>query len=133
MHYAIINDEGVCTGTAHLKKEENFPGYIPDDNPESRMGMKWTGTEWEEHTPEPKYKYVLSKYEFSQRFTLEEKVAIRQAAKNDVTLEVIIEDFAIAAHVDLQLPAVQDYLGYLVSQGLLTQERANEVATPEIM
>lgn len=85
-----------------------------------------------EADPQPVYK--ISKYQFFQRFTTAEKVAIKTAGNSgDVMIQVALEDLQLCTEVDLQNQGLQEYMGYLVQQGHLTQARADEILTPRYM
>lgn len=67
----------------------------------------------------------ISKVAFRNRFTLAEKVDIYTAAKTDPMVQIMMDDIAaVTTGVDLDFPSLVDGLGYLVSIGILTTERA---------
>lgn len=66
----------------------------------------------------------LSPYEFLSRMTPQERIGIRAAAKTDPIIEDFMALLNRAAAVYPLNPDVQAGLGYLVSQGKLTAERA---------
>jgi len=73
---------------------------------------------------------------FIMRFTPQERVAMRQAAKADNEYAPLIEDWLAIlndprlAYVELGDPNLIDAIGMMVSLGLLTQERADIVMAP---
>lgn len=75
-------------------------------------------------TPKPIF---YTKYEFRQLFTQSEKVGIYTAAETDIVLRVALDDLASAEVIELYREETRNYLQYLVSQGLLSQERFNEI------
>ena len=71
---------------------------------------------------------VLTKEEFRARFRFSERVAIYEEAKTDTGVQVILDDLmAKDSGVDLGDPAVEASLDYLVSKGLLSEERRGEI------
>ena len=70
----------------------------------------------------------IPRIDWTRRFTLAERVAIRQAAKADPVIEDILELLAsvttgvLVSDVDTQMA-----LGYFAQQGLITPERAAEI------
>ena len=68
-----------------------------------------------------------SPLKFLQLFTLTERAAIRTLAKTDVIVEVFLSTLNIVSEVELSHPVTLQALGYMVLQGLITQERANEI------
>lgn len=73
---------------------------------------------------------------FIMRFTPQERVAMRQAAKADNEYASLIEDWLAIlndprlAYVELGDPNLVAAMGMMVSLGLLTQERADIVMAP---
>jgi hypothetical protein len=70
---------------------------------------------------------VLGSLAFRQLFTATERQAITQAAQTNTQLRVFIDDESSAGTVDLINPEVTTGIAMLVSAGLLTQDRANQV------
>jgi len=75
------------------------------------------------------YALPLTHLQFMTRFTMEERVAIRAAAKTDPVIDDFLElleisDYIYPAH-EMTLAGLQ----YMVSQNLLTSERAVEVGS----
>lgn len=71
----------------------------------------------------------ISKLDFRNRFTLEEKAAIESAADSDITAKVVQKDFDAATKIVLSDPDTVNGINYYVSVGLVTAERANEILT----
>lgn len=69
----------------------------------------------------------LSKLDFLSRFTPQERIAVRQASKTDPIVEDFLAMLDVAGNVVPTHPTTQQGLGYLVSQGLLTAERASTI------
>lgn len=99
---------------------------IPDDlnyagaeyNPETQLLNKLPGSAARK----------LSKVAFRARFTPAEQVAIYTAAKTDVVVQIMLDDVAaVRDSVDLDYPQLGDGLQYLVSLGILTPERKEQM------
>ncbi len=69
----------------------------------------------------------ITQYEFRNRFTIEEKVAIEEAAVVNPLVRVVVKDFDSAAHIDLTSPSIQEGVGVFVDQSLITELRAKEI------
>ena len=69
----------------------------------------------------------LTHLQFMTRFTMAERLAIRAAAKADPVIDDFLELLSISDYVYPTHPMTQAGLQYMVSQGLLTEERASEV------
>jgi len=84
--------------------------------------------------PPPPPQTVFTKYQFRSRFTLAELVAIDNFASSttlsDVhkaTLNTITKNFDVADSIDVTNSATIQGVEYLVTAGLLTQDRATEI------
>lgn len=89
-----------------------------------------------EETPSPAAPVHIDTPLFIMRFTPQERVAMRQAAKADSEYAPLIEDWLAIlndprlAYVELGDPNLIAAMGMMVSLGLLTQERADIVMSP---
>lgn len=63
--------------------------------------------------------------EFRQLFTLSELVAIKTST--DPVIGVFVDDLSVAVRVHLDHPRVLEGMNYLVSQGLITESRKQEI------
>ena len=92
------------------------------------------GKVWDEVAMEfvdaPPVQEGILKIDFMRRFTPEERVAIRTAAQTDQVLVDIEELLRAAQKVRLNHPDTIYGINYLVSVGLLTQARADEILQP---
>ncbi len=70
---------------------------------------------------------ILTQYEFRKLFTIEERVAITSAATSDPTVNTILGDLASTNDINMDDPGVLNSLGYLVSIGIITSNRMNEI------
>lgn len=81
----------------------------------------------------PIYKTQLSVLEFRDRFTQEEKLAIRQAQLVDMEVGILYDDLQAASFVDLEDPRVGSGLDLYISKGLLDPKRKDELLAPELV
>lgn len=78
--------------------------------------------------PEPVAKQTkFTKLEFQLRFTFDELVAIETAAETDAGVRVLQRQQQAAEFINILDPNTQLGILYLVSKGLLTDVRANEI------
>lgn len=70
---------------------------------------------------------VMSKLEFTERFTLAELTAIYTAAKTEVLVEVFLDKLKLSEVVDVSHPDMIAGIQAFVQMGLLTEERAGEI------
>lgn len=83
---------------------------------------------WVDAPPASPAVRTMSKYTFLNRFTPEELgAATAKKREGDIHLEVAQTLLDAARDVDLDDPNIQGYVSYLVSLGVLTQERAGEI------
>jgi hypothetical protein len=71
---------------------------------------------------------VMTRVEFLQRFTADERIAIRSSA--DATVQDFLFVLAHAEEMDLTSALTTQSVTYLVSENLLTQARATAILTP---
>jgi len=67
----------------------------------------------------------ITKRAFMKRFTLTERIAIRNSV-DDVIIDVY-EDLKLASYVELDTQDVSDALNYMVSVGILESSRVDEM------
>ena len=85
--------------------------------------------------PTPKTYQKVSPIEFKMLFTAQERIAIKTAKATD---EILTDGFEILddarlTEVDLGLTSVQELLAYLVSLGLLTALRVEEILSAKLV
>jgi len=122
--YAQIdsNQQAVCiTRSADPITQEHM---IPLEEGQAVLGQRWTGSQWEAVVAPPSYP-TISSLTFLRRFTAPERVAIRTS--QDPYVVDFMDLLNKATEVLQSDPDVQGGMAYLVSLGLLTQERAGEV------
>lgn len=69
----------------------------------------------------------ITQYEFRNRFTIEEKVAIEEAAVLNPIVRAVVKDFDSAVYIDLTSSSVQEGIGVFVEHSLITEARAREI------
>ena len=141
----IENDmiRDICTGNPldlyHPEIAKHYDTDVPDD---ASVGDGWVDGHVvkpeivipEPVAPEPNYPKV-SPVEFKLLFTSQERVAIREARSSDAVIDDfydIVEDSRLT-HVDLGLKSTQDALDYMVSKGLISDERKVEILTGKVV
>lgn len=108
----------------------NIVAYTGNTN--NIIGMNYTSTTGQlSGTPLSAVPVLLpvSRTEFKQLFTPQERAAIKQAKNTDSLLQEYYEvlDDPSVTSIDLNLQSTKDLVTLLVTKNLLTQERANEV------
>jgi hypothetical protein len=73
---------------------------------------------------------IMSRLAFMRRFTSEERIAVRQAALQNVVLADAQELLSLAQEVNLEDPDTVNTVQYMVMLSLLTPERGAEILTP---
>lgn len=132
------NKGGMMKVIFPIEKETNSNKIVyPDDkqffsNTEiegDNIIAEYTGTKGlTEYIEPPKVKTILSKYEFRKRFTLDEKVALKEST--DAKIQVFQDDVNAAEEIDLNNADLISGMQYAVSLGLLTDDRAGEILCP---
>ncbi len=69
----------------------------------------------------------LSRLEFRNQFTMAEKQALYTAAQSNIDIQIFLDDVNAAEYVETTDQVTIDGLSALVSAGLLTQARADEI------
>lgn len=76
---------------------------------------------WLEGQPAKTGVRLITKRSFLQRFSQVERISVR--ASEDPIIQDIYEDLKIASNINLDLPEVSQGLTYMVSQGILDEDR----------
>lgn len=75
----------------------------------------------------PIIKNTMLQWDFIKKFSLEEWAAFKTLKKTDVTAE-ILDDFLMARpEIDLEDEYVRTGLAYLVTKGIITQAKADDI------
>jgi hypothetical protein len=123
-YYAQIDRDGIAYAVSELAGEVVADNLIPLSSLDlSVLGMQRVGEAWESvqdnSTP------TISSLTFLRRFTAPERVAIRSS--HDPYVADFLDLLNKATEISNADPDVQGGMAYLVSLGLLTQERARDV------
>ena len=131
-----IDNNNVFTGESkEVSLKDPIPRCWVHIAPPEGEGYKfWDGSRWiilqEYRTlPQPSIPRTITVFEFRRRFTLEEKIALELAKESDVILKIFIDDLMSAQEVDLNDPEMKAGMDYIVSKGLLSPERENEITS----
>lgn len=106
--------------------------------------QEWGAPELVEMTPEevnahlnppiePQYKTQFSVLEFRDRFTIDERLAIRQAQFDDMEVGLVYDNFQAAQFIDIEDPRVEQGIDLYVAKGLLEPERKAQLLEPELI
>lgn len=108
----------------------------PTSDASSQSYLAWL--EWEEqgnvmeeiNEPAPNLQYILTHYQFLTRLSIEEHVALEQAMPDNVLLRVAKHRFEAAKEIDLSNQEVKNFVALMVTLGILTQERSEQILEP---
>ena len=116
MKYQILDENGAVINTIEASLafvEANYPGrFVEVPEPPAPPA-----------TPRTR----LTRLEFRNQFTMAEKQALYTAAQSSVDIQIFLDDVNAAEYVETTDQLTIDGLGALVSEGLLTQARADEI------
>lgn len=122
-------DEGVISNL--IRKGWSIRPEKPsfDENTEKCEwnGFQWSTSQLSEEEIAEKNRKVWTPLEFMRRFTQEELAGIIIAAKNDIQIELFKTMLAATPNIHSDNPLFLQGVAYLVSQNLITQQRANEI------
>jgi hypothetical protein len=112
----------ICDLDGNTLLDATGPAWIVDANPPQPVWAREDG-------PIPTYPppRILSRLEFRNRFTMEEKVSIYAAAVTNVTIAVWLDDLASAENVDLDSALTRQGVQGLVTLGLITEARRDQI------
>jgi len=120
MIWAILDDNGVVQSTIESTVRPPNAVKVPA-GVSAPVGWKWNG--WEFDAPR------WTAYEFLNRFTAEERSALRAAAKTDDAVADLLLLVQAAQEVISNDPVTVSGMSYLVASGLITEERKTEILT----
>lgn len=129
MRYAQITTENICIADSFLSSEVTADNLILlSESDPSPLGKKWNGSTWEDvPEPEPEPIRILTKLQFRNRFTMEEKAALYTAAEANVMLRIFLDDLNAAESIDLDDPATVFGVNTLEQVGIIGVGRAVEI------
>lgn len=106
----------------------NLIDYVPTNGYQSRSGLlvRLAWMDPYETVPLGTPLYVMSKLQFLERFTAEERIAIREASKTNPYVEDFLELLNAASEVNVQYQPTIDAVNALASLGLIS---SNAIAT----
>jgi len=116
-------------------------GYTSKVPPVAGEGqyVRWHGQGWELTTtpppvtePAPPAPQLITKVAFRFRMTDAEYVGVLSAAKSDVEIEAWLATFNMVTQINLVDTRTQGGIAKLVSKGLLTQARGDEILTAPV-
>lgn len=126
--YLVLDERSIIRNVVAHGFRVVAPNYIPYHELDlTLVGMKWdaqTQTAVENPYPEP---VIISKTRFRNLFTIQEKVEIYTAAKEDPVIQVFLDDVLAADDIDLSFPPLILGVNYLVQEGIITQGRAAQI------
>lgn len=79
--------------------------------------------------PLPTHITEYTVHQFRNKFTAAEKVTLYNAANTDINVKILLDDLMSARFVDVANQETIDGVNYLVSQSIVTAERAQEILT----
>lgn len=82
---------------------------------------------WNSEAREFRAKETLTRLEFLRRFTAEERIAIREAAKTNAVIFDAMELVNLAEFISLSDQDTINLVGYLALQGIITPTRVSEI------
>jgi hypothetical protein len=129
--WAIIEDNKVINVTIG---EQLDPSWVECPNDDIAIGWSYDD---EFHAPEPVIQEevppvrisTISKLDYMDRFTNAELAGIYTAAKQSIQVEVWLEKFKLATHIDLDDPRTISGVHSLEAAGLIGQGRAEDILT----
>ena len=126
--YETATGRLVSTGTVVAADEELTARGMSKLEVESADGV------WNPETlafdPAPPTPIRITSVDFIQRFTVQERLTLRAAEKTNPVLNDFMELLRLSGGFDIPSEEVTQGLGFLVSQGLLTPQRAAVIGSP---
>ncbi len=127
MWYALYETE---TGRL-LSSGSSITSTIPDGLSvktfPTRPTLGWNESTLDFDVLPPVEKVTLTPLEFMQRFTVQERIAIRSASRTDHVVEDFLALINTASFIEGSHPLLEQGLGYMAANGYISQERAVEV------
>lgn len=136
--YAVVFGDvvdGIAIAESPLEETGGIWVLIDGMNPEPQPGWKYENGAFSRPPvppPPPPPPNIITKVAFRFRMTDAEYVGVLSAAKTDVEVASWVETFNMVSSINLDSQRTKDGVAVLVSKGLLTQERANEILAPVV-
>lgn len=123
--YGVVEDAtGALLSVGTVIAEPLPEGLVAIALGDERPTGVWNPATRAHETPAPVRVVVISRLAFLQRFTVQERIAIRNAAKSNPVIEDFMHLLDLAADVDLTHTPTMQGVGYLELQGLIAAGRA---------
>jgi hypothetical protein len=127
--FALI-DGGVVTNVILAPADYPSGIDITDIEPRPSIGWLYDGTAFTSGTavaPATPTSPRMTHLYFLQRFTMQERAAVRLAATSDPVLDDAMFLFNSARDIDVSLLMTQQLVGYMAATGLIAPERVPEL------
>ena len=134
-----VDERRVYTGETKVfaKGEPITSDYIVVAPPTTEGFHIWDGAKWftraeypfpvvVEPQPEPR-KTQLTQLEFRNQFTMQEKIAIYDAAKTDTIVQIFLDDINAAEYIDISHPDVISGVEYLATATIILPDRIDDL------
>ena len=133
MQYIKDNQNITFTGFTH-NNIVYTAGTLPQlsDEQLTEFGIT-TQPEPEPIAPEPQYKTIYTPLEFLELFTEQEQLAVVSATLANAQVKLWYDKLLSALEVNIEDERLIAGMGQLVTVGLLTQARADEILTPKLV
>jgi len=126
--YIYVDERDIIKDIIAVEYGIVSPQYIPYHIVDlTLIGQKWdrvTETVIVNPYPEP---IIITKLEYRNLFTFNEKIALYEAAKTNTIIQVFLDDVMAAQFVDLTDVSTVQGVQYLYSQNIITAGRINQI------
>lgn len=132
--YALIGGENIVVGLVDNPSDEQLQAItgifalaldVTEQQPPPQLGWAFNGQAIVGTSPSKK----ITKLAMRQRFTVNEMLAMMEAANTTPIVKYLMDNLALATFVDLSRPDTQAGVALMVQLQLLTQERATAILT----
>jgi hypothetical protein len=121
--------DAICSDSL-AKAQQFFPTLVCVERPDGMtVGPGWTydGQTFHEPVPVQLPKQPLTKLQFLERFTAQQRIAIRAARTSDPVIDDALQLLDLAENVQTDRADTQAWVQYLVVKGLLTADNASAI------
>ena len=128
--YLQLNEQFIIMNVIDVDYNVISPLYIPYHELDlTLIGKFWDG----ESAVESPYAVplIISKLDFRYLFTIPEKVHLYSLASTDPVIQIYLDELALAGDIDLSKKQLIDGVYYLMSKGVLTSERVQQILNNE--
>lgn len=102
---------------------------VTDMYPVPQIGWHFDGLNLTQQDGSAAIDWRITKLAFRSRFTLAELVGIQNAGTTNPVVAVLQQNLSVSTYIELSRPDTIAGVQYLVSQNLLTSQRANAILT----